>query len=228
MRAILIIIVLVTLNLAACTKTNPPYLKQEMTDNMGCIERIQIPVTAHSVKINDINTINQLFSSNNISISNFRYFNYENDSIQIWYAPYLHYDRKTVRLDQYTNGLRIFTGDLVYNFLNNQFSYRGGDLTKGTNLDTIPQLSLGKLRKLFTDNIEQFEHSSSKYKDTCFKAEFGYFNINAGTGNNEEVLVKAWRISKRNSILTAEYPLAYYYDQDGKLIYYDNGIRIYK
>ena len=55
-------------------------------------------------------------------------------------------------------------------------------------------------------------------------AEFGYYDLNAGSGNTTENLVKAWKITLKNQA----YPLAYYEDDDGKLIYYDNGIRTFR
>lgn len=208
------------LTLTACTKS--------VQEDNGCIERIFIPMTAHSINSTDIASVNNLFISNGIDNSKFRYYRYIHDTLQTLYPPYIKYDQKMVRLDQYTNGVRIFTADLVYNFLNNGFNYRGGNLTTSTFMDTLSTLKLGQIRKLFLDNIEQFDHARNKFKDTCIKAEFGFFNLNAGISNAQEVLVKAWRASPKNAVFPSEYPMAYYQDKDGKLICYDNGIRTFK
>lgn len=215
----------IVLSVTACTK---PYTSKALQEDSGCIERIIIPVTAHGINSSDVSTVNNLFSTNGIDNSKFRYYRYTHDTFQTLYPPYTRYDQKTVRIDQYTNGIRIFTGDLVYIFFDNNFHYRGGNLTNGTSLNTVPKLTLPQLRKMFLDNIEQVDHASGKYKDSCFKAEFGYYNLNAGISYAQEVLVKAWRVTLKNSIYPSEYPIAFYQDNDGKLIYYDNGIRTFK
>jgi hypothetical protein len=220
------------LTLTACTKSNFTNSLADTTEALqadnGCIERIVIPVTAHSINSLDVPTVNKLFTINGIDNSKFRYYRYIHDTLQTLYPSYTKYDQKTIRVDQYTNDVRIFTGDLVYNFLNNNFNYRGGNLTSGTSSDTVPQSTLGQIRKLFLDHIEQFDHAANKFKDGCFKAEFGYYNLKAGISYAQEVLVKAWRITPKNSVFPSEYPVAFYQDNDGTLISYDNGIRTFK
>lgn len=223
MKTLFPVLLLYLLSLAACTKS-----ARDLAEDNGCIERIIIPVTAHSINSSDVQEVNNLFSSNGIDNSKLRYYRYDRDTLQTQYPPYTKYAEQVVRVDQYTNNLRIFTGDMVYLFLDKHLSYKGGELTKGTSLDATPQLTTGQIRKLFIDDIEQYDHAAAKYKDSCFKAEFGYFNLNAGTGNTQEVLVKAWRVTLKNSVYPSEYPVAYYRDEAGALIYYDNGIRTFK
>ena len=129
-----------------------------------------------------------------------------------------------MRVDQYTNGVKLFRGNLVYNFLDNKFNSKSGKLTNGTSLNTLPQLTLGQLRKLFIDDIELFDHNGKQFKDGCFNAEFGYYNLNAGSGNTSENLVKAWHLTPKSN----SYPEAYYQDITGKKIYYFNGIMTIK
>lgn len=191
----------------------------------GCIEQVIIPVSAHSVSNPDKVIIDKLFSDNGIDNRHYRYFNYLHDTLQTLYPPFTKKDNKTVRVDQYTNGVRIFTGDMVFNFIDNILNFTGGDATKGTSLNTSPQLTLDQLRDFFIRDIEQFDHKGDQFKDTCLKAELGYYNLNAGSGNTKEVLVKAWRVTTKNSVPPSEYPVAYYQDDNTKLITYDNGIR---
>jgi len=195
-----------------------------LTEDNGCIERKILPVTAHSISSTEITIADNLFSSAGINNRNYRYYRYTHDTLQTLYPPFTKIDEKGVRVDQFLNRLRIFTGDLAYLFHNDIFHYRGGNLTNGTTLNTTPQLRLGQLRKLFIDNVEQFEHIGNRYKDTCLNAEFGYYNLNTGTSNTPELLIKAWRVTQKNN----DYPLAYYQDDDGKLIYYFNGIMTFK
>lgn len=199
------------MTITACTKPdiiNSISTAKNLQEDKGCIERITIPLTAHSISTSDVPTVNNLFSSNGIDNSKFRYYWYIHDTLQTLYPPYTKKDQKTVSVYQYTNDVQIFTGDLEYNFLNNNFNYRGGNLTNGTSLDTVPKLTLGQIRKLFLGNIEQFDHAGDKFRDTCFKVEFGYFNLNAGISYAQEALVKAWRVSPKNSVSPSECPLA--------------------
>lgn len=223
MKNLFLIVITCTLVLVACTKSDTP-----LQEDSGCIERVIIPVTAHSINKSDASTVNNLFSTNGIDNSKFRYFQYVHDTFQSLYPPYTKYDEQVVRTDQYTNDLRIFTDDLVYVFWNNSFHSSSGNLTNGTSLNTLPQLTLKQIRKLFLDDIEEFGKASNKFKDSCFKAEFGYFNINLGVSYTQEVLVKAWRVTLKNDVYPSEYPVAYYQDDDGKLISYDDGIRTFK
>jgi hypothetical protein len=230
MRFCFPLIILFSIIFTGCKKSDTDNIStpRNLPIDRGCIERVWMPVTAHSINASDISTVNNLFNSNNIDHSELRYYRYTHDSLHTLYPPYTVYDQKSVRTDQYLNGVRIFTGDLVFNFYDDQFKYMGGHLTNGTSLDTLPFLNTGQLRKLFLDDIERFDHASNRFRDSCFKAEFGYYNLNSGISYTPEVLVKAWKVTTRNSVFPSEYPIAYYQDTDGKRIYYDNGMRTFK
>ncbi len=217
MKNVLIILSLFTLTFYSCKKENARLLE----DN-GCTTKLVAPVTSHGkLSDSDYNLINSLFVSNGITNPNFRYTRTYHDSVQTYNGTY---DLRNVYIIQYTNGLPIFIESLNYLFKNGVFDSYSGRLTNGTNLNTKPSLTLGQLRKLFIDDIETFDHKGNEYKDSCFNAEFGYFNLNAGTGNNSENLVKAWHLTpKYNS-----YPEAYYQDNSGQRIYYFNGVETFK
>ncbi len=223
MKRLFYILVVCSGTLLACSKSDTAL----QADN-GCIERTFLTVTAHSINRSDVSIVNNLFSSNGIDNSHFRYYQYIHDTLKTLYPPYTKYDEKVVRIEQYINNQRIFTGTLVYHFLNDILKDSGGKLTGGTSLDTIPKLTLGQIRKRFIDDIEKFDHAGNIFQDTCFKAEFGYFNLNSGISNAQEALVKAWKVTPKNSTFPSAYPVAYYQDNDGKLINYDNGIRTFK
>jgi hypothetical protein len=232
MKQLLLTLMFFSLMFTACTKSDITTASNDAAKNIqednGCIERIVIPVTAHTINSPDVSTVNSLFSSNGIDNSKFRYYRYIHDTLQTLNPPYTKYDQKIVMVDQYTNNVRIFTGDLGYNFLNNSLNFRSGYFTNGTSLDTVPKLTLGQIRKMFLDNIEQFDHAPGDFKNSCFKAEFGYYNLNAGISYAQEVLIKAWRVTLKNSVFPSEYPMAFYQDANGKLIYYDNGTRTFQ
>ncbi len=212
--------------LAACNKEYAS-VRGKKYYGTGCIERVIIPRTQHAIDATAVQTVNDLFKSNHINNSSFRYYYYIHDSLQTYYPPYARLDEKVVSVNQYANGLRIFTGDMSYVFLENKFDATGGKLTSGTSLDTKPHLSLDELRTLFLNSAEEFDNAGDKFKDTCLSAEFGYYDINAGTSYTPEKLVKAWRVVIKNSELNSQYPQACYQD-NGALIYYDNGIRTFK
>ena len=219
MKFILTLLVISVCIVSSCNKEGA------IKADTGCIERKIIPVHVHSINVADAAVADNLFKSNNINNSKYRYYQYVHDSVQTYFPPYEKFDEIVVKVDEYTNGLRIFTSQLFFGFKNNAFNFKSGEPTKGTTLNNISKLSLKQLRKAFIDNCEQFDHNGSKYKDSCLSAEFGYFNTNFATGNTKENLVKAWRITLKGSIYPSEYPQACYNDETGKLIYYDNRIR---
>ena len=217
------ILLFLSIILGSCSKDieSGENYKQIPADN-GCIEKITIPVSSQGTLTNaDYNLILSLFSSNGISRPNFRYTRTYRDSVQTYNGVY---DFRNVFIIQYTNGLPIFRESLNYSFKNGIFNSYSGQLTNGTSLNTISALSLAQLRKLFIDDIELFDQKGGQFKDSCFKAEFGYFNLNAGTGNPSENLVKAWHLTPA----FYSYPEAYYRDGSGDRIYYFNGIQTFK
>jgi hypothetical protein len=217
-------IVLFSIILLSCKK-NESIEPESLLEDNGCIERIIIPVNAHSIREVDIASSNILFLKKNIDNSRFRYYQYSDDSLQTQFPPYAKVNYKKIRVEEYTNGLRILTGDLIFSFKNEVFNSLSGTQSKGTNLDTKPKLTLGQLRRLFLESAEKFNRRPIIYKDSCFKAEFGYYNI--GSDNKSENLTRAWKVTTKNSISPYEYPVAYYQDNDGKLIYYDDGFIVF-
>lgn len=213
-------LIIFTLLLNSCGEKNLLPLPE---DN-GCIVKVTVPVNAHSINSADIPIVNALFINNGIDNSNYRYYRYLHDSVQIFSPPYTKFDSKIVNVNQYANGLRIFFSDLGFNFKNGIIHDRGGNPTNGTKLNTAYRLTLGQLRKLFIDAAEQFDYKVAQYKDVCLKAEFGYLDMNAGKPDYTESLIKAWKITLQGSEYPSEYPVAYFQDEDGELISYDNGI----
>jgi len=109
-------------------------------------------------------------------------------------------------------------------FKNGIFNSYSGNIISGTTLDRTSTLKLGQLRKLFIDDIELFDHKGNQFKDSCFKAEFGYYNLTSGTSDTGKNLVKAWHLTpKFNS-----YPEAYYQDIAGQRLYYFNGMQSFR
>lgn len=192
----------------------------QLFENYGCMQQKIVPVSAHSIDGDTVAVVNQLFVNNNISSANFRYTRYERFIFQTSYAPYAQYNEQVVRLLQYTNSLPVFNGDLIFVFWNGALHYETGNVTKGTTLNTSPHLNLAQIRALFLADIKKNAGNSVMYSDSCFQAEFGYYNVNAGVSNAFEKLVKAWHVTPKNS----SYPEAYYNDEQGSLLYYFDGL----
>ena len=176
--------------------------------------------------------INKLFSTFNLEF--YLYYNYgwvlrfyklQDDSVQTFYPPYVKFDDKNAVADLYSNGLRIMNTNISFNFKNEVLNFVSGDTIKQVHLDTIPSLTLGQLRKFFIDNAETFEHLGSHFKDTCLRAEFGYFKLS--DDNNIKIpprFIKAWKVEPNYN----DYPCAVYNDSAGILIGYNNGIETFK
>lgn len=208
--------------LQACSKSDPAPARPTAS---GCSEISAVPVSAHRLSSADVQTANRLFASNNLDSRNFRYTRYSRQSVQTYFPPYASFDEQTVRVEEYTNGLRIFTGESNFVFKDGVFSFRAGQPTSGTRLGTSPKRTAGQLRALLIATTAQFDAGRlGDVQRQCVSAEFGYYNLNAGTSNAPENLVKAWRVSVKNQA----YPFAYYQDEEGQLIYYDNGIRTFR
>jgi hypothetical protein len=191
---------------AACKKDESP--------SDGCIERFTITVTDHSINSADVATVDNLFKSNNIDNSRFRYYRYEDKITQTAYPPYS-FDQKTVRVDQFLNNIRLFNGDMVFNFKNDAFIFQGGNLVSETSLDVSPQLQLQQLRQKYLSDVQKNEHLGDGYKDSCISAEFGYYNLRIPS-DTQNSLTKAWKVSLKSG----GYPIVYYNDNDGKLLGY--------
>ena len=207
----ILFIVVFAIILSSCKKSNSN-LTSNLGEDNGCIERIDIPVTSQtSFTTSDYNMLNSLFVTNGVFKSNYRYTRTYTDN-----------NTRLVHTLQYTSNLPIFNSDLNYAFTNGIYTGFAGKLTNGTSLNTIPTLRTGQIRKLFIDDAELYEHKGLQYKDTCLKAEFGYYNLHSDS-YQIELLVKAWKVTLKSSMPPFEYPIAFYQD-NGQLIYYFNGI----
>ena len=206
--------VIIIMSLLACKKTDTGTCFEE--DN-GCIQKIVIPVSSQgTLSASDFNLINTLFMTNGIDHSNLRPIRTYRDSLKTYNGTH---DFRLVHVLEYKRGLPIFTGTLNYSFKNGIFESYAGRLLSGPTPDITYTLTLGQLRKLFINDIELFNHRGNQFKDSCFNAEFGYFNLNSGTGNNTENIVKAWHLTPKYNA----YPEGYYQD-NGQRIYYFDGV----
>src|SRR5450432_2437494 len=114
-----------TLAFYSCSK-DPASGTGETTEANGCIERKIVPVNGHTVTATDIAVINKLFLTNGIDNRKYRYYQYLHDVVQTYFPPFQPFDDKIVRVQEYTNGLPILTGQLVFDFKNDIFNFKNG------------------------------------------------------------------------------------------------------
>lgn len=185
-----------------------------IAEDMGCMQRVwtgdihfnPLPTTAKKV------AAEQLFRDNNIAFGNLRFFDVSYDTTN--FGAFVH-----VKADQYVNGLAYFSGWTIYHFRNGKFDSFSGKEAATSSLDTIPKLKLTQVKKRFMDCLKG-DTFGSNYQDSCSVAQFGYYNINAVNGNSSVQLVKAWMVHP----VHAEPIVAYINDEDGKVIYFTNGV----
>ena len=209
----------VVLSLTACRK---PDKEPVLTDN-GCMNKLSLPVNAHSIDSSDRALVHNLFASNGIPDSNYRYHLYVHDTFETTYTPFTKYDQKTVWVDQYSNGLPVFTNRLVYIFWDDVLYHGTGELAISTSTEVVPKLPLNRLRALFMEDVAQFDAERAYLKDTCLEAEYGYYNVNVDNSKAPVLLDWAWKVT----VAGRKYPMAYYWDY-GHRIHYDNGIKIFR
>lgn len=208
MRNLFFLLTAATITVTSCSKSSHP----APPDN-GCIERVVIPQFPPLTDPSQTRTVDSLFDVNHIDHSHYRWLYYHQDTVNGRLGQYVY-------LDQYANGLRIFNEQANVSFSNGVLFFSGLYPTQGTTLDTVPALSLSRLRMLFTADLRK--HATSvdpSLTDSCYLAEFGYINMAAG--NAPEHLVKAWLVKIKYSnmaYLSNVLPNAIYLDSNGQTL----------
>ncbi|MFC6223218.1 hypothetical protein ACFP2F_08190 [Hymenobacter artigasi] len=206
--------------LLACSKSEAD---PAIAADSGCSELVVMPATAHAISPAQVQRANVLFAQNSLDLNRVRYVRFWHDSVQTYYPPYAPLVTDHVSVDEYANGLRIFTNQINYAFKGGVLYYTAGTLTRGTQLNAQPALRVPQLRTLFFAAVAAFDPSNLGLATNCAEAEFGYYNLNTA-GNTTENLVKAWKVAVKGMA----YPFAFFEDNGGRLIYYDNGIRTFR
>ena len=213
MRNILLFLTAATISVTSCSKSS----HNGSLDN-GCIERVYIKLSDPVLTPAQIRTADSLLDAIHVNHSNYRYLSLREDSIIGHFYRFLF-------ADQYANGLRLLNSQIYYVFHDGVFQFPSVPSTHGTTLDTTPSLGLAHLRTLFSNDLKKREMGGSispGNRDSCYKAEFGYYNIAAS--NAPENLIKAWRVSIKYTGrgpdygYPQDYPYAYYKDSNGQLI----------
>jgi len=183
-----------------------------VNDTSFYVERIYSSRT-HKVSDDDLKTINNLFAKNNITLDNFRAYKLQTDELG-------HYH---VRCDQFYNGLQLFTEQVIFHFDGGgNFDCISGDKIDSINIDTIPKITAESTGVLVYKCItgDPFSSRVLMDKSTCFEAELGISDINAGVSYTDKNFVLVWKVVSRN----AESPQLIINAKTDSLISYWNGL----
>ncbi|MCK4699785.1 MAG: hypothetical protein KAT38_05610 [Bacteroidales bacterium] len=182
-----------------------------VNDSTFFVERIYSSRT-HKVSNSELKTINNLFARNDLTLNNLRVY-----KLQTGLGFNL------VRCDQFYGGLLLITEPVAFQFNNGGYlNYISGDIIDSINIDTIPNISAEStgviLYKCITSDLNA--PRVLMQKSTCFEAELGIFDINAGVGYTDKNFVLVWKVEPRN----AESPQVIINAKTDSLIRYYNGI----
>jgi hypothetical protein len=159
-----------------------------------------------------IDTVDNLFSQNNLSTSGlqFSYITYNTSIISPAYSG----PEIQVVAEQWIKGLPLFGGVTYFSFGNGVFLSPSAGLYQGAppGGDTIGHRSLEALRQAFLQNYKQCtisgglanskpSHPTAPYQDSCLYAVLGYIDASfAGTGiPYGQQLVKVWVVAGQSS-----------------------------
>jgi hypothetical protein len=191
----------------------------------GCIERIFVHSNDHAIKAADIATVDNLFARNGFDPTNFRYISYLHGTYQATATPNVKHDEHIVWFDQYVKGVRYFRTEGGIVFWDDTVSRKLFKPVEVPALDTIPAMSLPRLRALFRYHLKTSYRFENSYGDSCFNAEFGFYKkYNYSATPGPDSTFKAWRVTVKNRPIA---PAAYYNDGNEALIYFDDGTFFY-
>ena len=193
----------------SCTKTGT------LPNDNGCIT--QIKRANYNIKSADSLAAIHLFQQNNMNYSN---LSFERIILNDTIGGHIY---QHIFATQNFNGLQIMSGNAGYHFLDGVYQSTSGKIYSSVSLDSHAHLSLSQLTSLYMSESIDKEGLNPSYRDSCLTAQFGYYDLNAGTGNEATNMVKAWRIELKNNT----YPIAIFNDNNGQLIAYDSGIRTF-
>lgn len=148
------------------------------------------------------------------------------NNIQIYGITEINDNGLRVNCYQFSNNLKVFSNPLVCIYKSGSYSHYIGDVINNSiELNTIADMIIDEVVDIYVTELNNDEAISEETReitmDNCLNCEFGYWDLNVSTGNNEMDFVKAWKVNPTDSSI----PYAIIGDSTGHVIYYDNGIR---
>ncbi len=160
----------------------------------------------------EIDSIKYVFDKNHLGYENLQFWHYAEDLGFKYIGAY-----------QFVNDLKVFSDYWGFEFdKNDSLINQGGDSITNFNLTDKPKLSLAQVRWIFIEavNNDGWYKNNNEIQDSCLNMEFGYYDINSGSGNQLKNYTTAWYVKPSKK----DYPFAYIDDLRGQLITYGNGI----
>jgi len=201
------LILILPLIIYSCKKTGT------LPNGNGCVT--QIKRENYNIKPADSLAAIHLFQQNNMDYGN---LSFERIMLHDTIGGHIY---QHIFATQNFNGLQIMSGDAGYHFMDGVYQSTLGKVYGSVSLDNHAHLGLTEVRSLYMSEAIDKQGLNSTYRDSCVTAQFGYYDLNAGTGNESTKLTKAWRVELKNNI----YPIAIFRDDNGQLIAFDSGVR---
>jgi hypothetical protein len=183
-------------------------------DNVNiCSDLIKGKPINHLISDQQLNTVQSLFKSNNLSLDKFLVYRLQGDDL----------GNTHVRCYQYINDLIVFTGEVIFHFDKyNHYYFTSGDIISSIDIKPYPLMNTWQVGKLFLQIIKNYGYNGDilkQYENGCFSCELGYYNLNAGISYASQNYRLAWKITPKDS----QYPVAFINDSDNSLIDYFDG-----
>src|SRR3569833_400240 len=196
----------VLLSFASCKKE-----KELAKIDYGCIGQSQVLT---SISGADSVTVYGLFQANQFSTDSLVFNDYDahwqmdNDLVYNYYQD--------VNAVQIKNGLPVFYGDVYVQFTYGYANSISGKYDIIVNLPHKPSLNYQKLRSIYLDEGIIKNQINASFRDSCYVAQFGYYNLSRDTPWVAPKLITAWKVRPKGS----KYPVGYFKDSDGSAIYF--------
>jgi len=197
---------LILLALASCKKE-----KALAKIDYGCISQSQL---LSRISPADSVTVYGLFQASHLSTDSLVFNDYDPHWQMDDDLVYNYY--QVVNAVQIKNGLPVFYGDVSIQFTDGFANSVQGKYDFVVDLPHKPSFNYQKLRAIYLDEGINQNHIDAAFRDSCFTAQFGYYNLSRDTPWVAPKLVTAWKVRPKGS----KYPVGYFKDSDGSPIYF--------
>jgi hypothetical protein len=189
---------------------------ENIPEDNRCANLVNDDLNVQLLSDREMDSIKYIFNKNHLGYENLQFWHYSEDLGFKYVGAY-----------QFVNNLKLFTDYWGFEFdKNDSLLYLGGDSIANFSLTDKPKLSLAQVRWIFMNavNNDEWYKNNNEIKDSCVIMEFGYYDLNSGSGNQLTNYTTAWYIKPNKK----DYPFAFIDDLREQLITYSNGIIINK
>jgi hypothetical protein len=214
--------------IASCAKHN-----QSSGNENICVTRISPKVGDYNVSGASLDSINALFTANNLSTANLQFQSFGTDTtINVNPGAYNGYQEQIAAV-QFFNGLPVFDDNAYFTFNAGIFqpSFLVGYTGPSPNADTTSHQNFANLRNAFlahvpesyteggSANSKPFIPSASTYTNACLDITLGYLDaamVPEIGGAYNKTLIKVWCVRPSSDPAITYYPEVYVEDNNSK------------